>query len=130
MKITLFMLSFIFTIAVTAASAQPFDQNFEAWKTKQQQHDQRLSTNSDHYLGKPSLQSPSATQTSTIQGMVNINQAGLAELQQLSGIGAKKAQAILDYRQQHGKFKSIQELQNVKGIGPKFLEKNKARLAI
>ncbi|MBP1999128.1 comEA protein [Paenibacillus shirakamiensis] len=41
----------------------------------------------------------------------------------IPGIGAKKAAAILAYREQHGAFKSINELTEVKGIGNKMLEK-------
>ena len=54
---------------------------------------------------------------------VNINTASQAELQTLTGIGAKKASAIIKYRTEHGKFKSINDLSGVKGIGPKMVKK-------
>lgn len=48
---------------------------------------------------------------------VNINTAGADELKALPGIGSAKAEAIVEYRKQHGNFKSVEELKNVKGIG-------------
>ncbi len=61
---------------------------------------------------------------------VNINTATLVQLQTLPRIGAKVAQRILDYRQAHNGFKSIDELRNVKGVGPKVLESLKPYLAL
>ncbi|MBN1484604.1 MAG: helix-hairpin-helix domain-containing protein [Chloroflexia bacterium] len=49
---------------------------------------------------------------------VNINTAGLAELDGLPGIGPSYAQRIIDYRSSHGPFQTIEEIQNVPGIGP------------
>lgn len=54
---------------------------------------------------------------------VNINTADLAQLQTISGIGQKKAQDILDYRESQGRFQSVDDLKNVSGIGTKSLEK-------
>ena len=61
--------------------------------------------------------------SSSNSGKVNINQADLAQLETLPGIGAKKAQAIIDYRTANGSFHSLEDLGKVKGIGPKMLEK-------
>jgi competence protein ComEA len=54
---------------------------------------------------------------------INLNTATVEQLSSLPGIGAKKAQAIVEYRTKVGKFKSIDDLTKVKGIGDKMLVK-------
>lgn len=61
---------------------------------------------------------------------LNLNTATKDELIALPGIGPAKAQAILDYRQANGAFKSVEELKDVKGIGAKRFEKLKADLTV
>ncbi|NIW86624.1 MAG: hypothetical protein GWN09_08535 [Gammaproteobacteria bacterium] len=62
---------------------------------------------------------------------VNINTADAETLASvISGAGTKRAEAIVEYRQQHGPFRSVDELVNVQGIGPKTVEKNRAKLAV
>ncbi|MGR6840252.1 ComEA family DNA-binding protein [Aliivibrio wodanis] len=62
---------------------------------------------------------------------VNINNAGIEELETLLvGIGSSKAKAIVDYRNTNGKFVSIDDLSNVKGIGDRLLEKNRNRIEL
>jgi competence protein ComEA len=58
----------------------------------------------------------------TAYAAVNINTATKEELDSLKGIGPVKAQAIVDYRSKNGPFKSVDDLKNVPGIGPKTLE--------
>lgn len=54
---------------------------------------------------------------------VNLNTATAKELAKLPCVGPKIAQAIVEYRNTHGPFKSVEELLNVKGIGRKRLER-------
>ena len=61
---------------------------------------------------------------------LNLNTATKEELIALSGIGPAKAQAIIDYRNQHGGFKSVDELKDVKGIGARRFEKLKPELTV
>lgn len=57
---------------------------------------------------------------------VDINTASAQEIASaLKGIGIKKAQAIVEYREQHGDFASADDLLEVKGVGEKTLEKNR-----
>ncbi|MGB3160458.1 MAG: helix-hairpin-helix domain-containing protein [Carnobacterium sp.] len=64
---------------------------------------------------------PTETKVTEI-GKVNLNTADMTQLQTLTGIGEKKAERILEYRQEHGSFKSIDELKEVSGIGDKTFE--------
>ena len=54
---------------------------------------------------------------------MNLNRAGARLLTQLPGIGPKKAEAVVAYREAHGAFASVADLQQVRGIGPKTVEK-------
>jgi competence protein ComEA len=57
---------------------------------------------------------------------VNINEADASEISAaLKGIGMKKAQAIVDYREQYGQFSTAEDLARVKGIGEKTVSKLK-----
>lgn len=64
--------------------------------------------------------------TNAIATPVNVNTADANTISEaLSGIGLKKAEAIVKYRTEKGLFKSAEDLTNVKGIGEKTIEKNK-----
>jgi len=64
-------------------------------------------------------------------GPVNINTATAAELAgAIKGVGDTKAAAIVSYRNQHGPFKSVDDLKSVPGIGDKILENNRNNLTV
>lgn len=84
----------------------------------------------------PSLGFAQATSTSSeqhegIEITVNINTATAEELATLlKGVGLKKAQQIVEYRETNGPFKAIDELALVKGIGKSTIEKNQTRIKL
>ncbi|ALF59818.1 ComEA family DNA-binding protein [Psychrobacter urativorans] len=106
-----FLFIVVFTSALNHAQAEPcFDNPKSAYQ----------------YL----LQQEKLTYQANTQMGININRATESELVSLHGIGSSKAQAIILYREMFGDFKTVDDLQKVKGIGPKTIEKNRARLQI
>lgn len=63
-------------------------------------------------------------------GTVNLNSAGSSELQTLPGIGPAKADAIIEYREMNGPYKSIEDLKEISGIGDKTFEKLKDLISV
>ena len=131
--LTLFSIIVALSIPVFG-HAQQFDRQYLQWKAEQEAKDAKLAKSQpNHYLSKPTTSSKGSSSSSAqyaVGGKVRLNSAQVMELQQLHGVGEKKALAIIEYRQKNGGFKSIDDLKNVKGIGPKLLEKNKARLSL
>ncbi|WP_017939256.1 ComEA family DNA-binding protein [Zestomonas thermotolerans] len=79
---------------------------------------------------KEAAAKPAAAQVEAV-GKVNLNTADADTLQrELNGIGAVKARAIVEYREANGPFASVDELLEVKGIGPATLEKNREKLTV
>lgn len=65
------------------------------------------------------------TESTNTSSKVSINNATLEQLQTLPGIGASKAQDIINYRTEHGQFQSIEDLKNISGIGDSIFAKIK-----
>ena len=63
-------------------------------------------------------------------GKININTAGVAELDKLSGVGPALAERIIQYRTEHGPFAKPEDLENVSGIGVKTFEKMAAQVTV
>ncbi|MFI2857397.1 ComEA family DNA-binding protein [Paenibacillus sp. JSM ZJ436] len=79
---------------------------------------------------KPSQEPEAVRSGDAAAGKININTADLNALMELPGIGEAKGQAIIDYRSSNGPFKSAAELMEVKGIGPKMLEKMQSYITL
>ena len=61
---------------------------------------------------------------------VNLNTATKAELEVVKGIGPKKADAIIAYREKNGSFKAVDDLKNVNGFGDKSVAKMRSDLTV
>ena len=79
------------------------------------------------FLGTLSSVIPAASQPS---GKVNINTAGVEQLKTLPRIGEKVGQRIVDFREKNGKFKRVEGLMKVKGIGEKMFKRLKDRITV
>lgn len=65
-----------------------------------------------------------------VLAQINVNSASKEQLDSLKGIGPVKAQAIIDYRRQHGPFNSVDELEKVPGIGPETLKDIRGKVMV
>ena len=96
---------------------------------------QSLNQHIDNCIGNASIIT-SGTETNNTDTqtkdnkIININTATLEELMTLSGVGESKALSIIEYRNNVGGFKSIEEIKNVSGIGDAAFEKIKNNITI
>ena len=72
-------------------------------------------------VAAPAGAAPSTGAPAPASGPIDLNTATLEQLDTLDGVGPSTAQKILEYREQHGGFKSVDELDQVSGIGEKRL---------
>ncbi|MCQ4764617.1 helix-hairpin-helix domain-containing protein [Cloacibacillus evryensis] len=78
----------------------------------------------------PAGSAQSGVSSSRQSEKININSASQAELESINGVGPKTAQAIIEYRSQNGSFARVEDIMNVKGIGPKKFESMKGRITV
>lgn len=71
-----------------------------------------------------------ATTSATNPNAININTADATKLDELPRVGPAIAKRIVAHREEHGGFKKLEELMNVKGIGPKTFEKLKEKITL
>lgn len=79
-------------------------------------------------LALPALAAPDKSDTKAPP--VDVNTAGVDELQSVPGIGPSLAQKIVEHRRQHGPFRRLEDLLEIKGIGEKSLERLRGRLVV
>ena len=70
------------------------------------------------------------TSATAVPGIVDLNSASLSDLDSLPGVGPSTAQAIIDYRVANGPYASVDDLLNVRGIGPSKLAAMRARVRV
>ncbi len=104
-KIIVFLIAFL-ALGIILVNANNLIQNFNIEDQENIQDSLQAIIESSHTVSK-----------------ININEADIETLGELPGIGQKKAKTILDFREENGKFKSLIELINIKGIGKKTLAK-------
>ena len=129
----LFIVSGILFVAVVVQLAMPYEENPGLYDyTMQDSLFKALSA--DTLAKKKNLplkkkasikntKYPSAKTGLLTKRSIDINAAGSKELEKLPGIGPKTAQAIIQYREQNGPFTKLEQLTNVRRIGPKTLKK-------
>ncbi len=79
---------------------------------------------------RPSSSGDPARAASLLRKLINVNTAGQGELELLPGIGPALAKRIIEYRTTKGVFKRVDDLDAVKGIGPKILERLRAQVTV
>ncbi len=82
------------------------------------------------YVPNKNEQVQEAAAASQGEGKVQINAASKEQLEKITGIGSRKAESILKYREEHGPFQKIEDLLEIDGIGVKSLEKIKDQIII
>lgn len=83
-----------------------------------------LAVHADSHRAGPPRGRPPAASPSTI----NVNTADAAALVALKGVGEKKARAIVAFRKSHGPFATLEDFEEVPGIGPALIEANRDRI--
>lgn len=80
-----------------------------------------------HAATQPTVDKPSSSEKNIAK--INVNKADAKTLAiSLTGVGLAKADAIVSYRESHGFFQTLDDVTNVKGIGPSIVEKNKDKI--
>lgn len=113
--------------------AAPSVQNQSEVSSKQESSSAVTSSAKAPSQGASDSKTSSVTKSSSSQafsGPVNINTAGIEELMNVKYIKETRAQAIIDYRNTHGKFKSIDDLDNVKGFSKTMIDKIKEYITV
>ncbi len=78
----------------------------------------------------PSLEAVTAAEVKVTQNKININQANVDELMELTGVGEAKAEAIIEYRTNNGPYQRIEDIMNVAGIKEAMFNKIKDEIII
>lgn len=98
--------------------------------TKEEVNNEEIETNTQTSKNQNVIQDSYKVEQKNTKGKININTASQSELESLPGIGASTANKIIEHRQKNGKFKSIEDIKDVKGIGDSKYNKIKNYIRI
>ena len=101
--------------------------NFEATKEKEKVVEEKCIRENENALKNDACINDNNSKDTNTQSKININTASLEELQTLPGVGESKAKSIIEYREKQ-KFKTIEDIKNVTGIGDSLFAKIKENI--
>ena len=78
----------------------------------------------------PAVPPAASTTSATAVSKVNLNRASVDELQSLPGVGPVLAQRMVEWRKAHGRYRTVDDLREVKGIGKKRMEQLRPLLTV
>lgn len=118
-----------------AAATATFQKQQQQWEQSLKQLGVTVTSDSNVFATpRPTTSSTSETQSTespvVASGKINLNRASLAELENLPGIGPAYAQRIIDYRNQKGAFKKIEDVMNIKGLKDALFAKIKDKIEV
>ncbi len=113
----------LIAVAIVAGLALPTFAEFHHHPSKQSRANMAV-------IAKGSPARPEQRPLTRIKIPVNINTATVRILEQVEGISTQQAEAMIAYRDHHGKFKTVQDLAQVQGVGLKQIEQLKKSLAV
>ena len=80
--------------------------------------------------GSPAAAAPAKKASAAEQGKININSASEIELTKIPGVGPALAKRIIEFREQHGPFRRLEDIMKVRGIGEKSYQKMRAYITV
>lgn len=116
---------FIFTLIILIFGGLIIASTFQRYRIDNSTVDNNVS-----FQFYTSEKSDISTPTGNREQLININTSSVEQLESLPGIGAKKAKAIVDYRENFGNFKSISDITKVEGIGDSTFEQIKDLITV
>ncbi|MCT4713737.1 helix-hairpin-helix domain-containing protein [Enterobacteriaceae bacterium H18W14] len=121
-----------FYLALTLIGASACSPAYAVPATAKNEATAQLSTPAENGAAKaPALKAADPKTVDVNDGVVSINTASAEELARvINGVGLKKAQSIVSYREEYGPFKELDQLQEVPGIGSALVERNRAHLKL
>jgi competence ComEA-like helix-hairpin-helix protein len=131
-RFVLFLLTtFLVGCGVTFYRQIRGDASLERWREQQLLLSRQISSLTLAYV-RPAEQSPQTLleKKHRLIAKLNLNTATAEELATLERIGPALAERIIRYREEHGPFKTVEQLQRVKGIGPKTFSRIRERIGI